>query len=77
MDSKMQFWLNNEQKKIELQSYINDLTKKCWDRCNVRISNSLGSGELNCINNCVERFLDSSSFIARELPARAQALQNK
>ncbi|KAG7562594.1 hypothetical protein FFLO_01967 [Filobasidium floriforme] len=61
-------FLEQEQAKAKMQSSIHDLTDRCWNTC---ITGSIGSkfsrGEASCLENCVDRFLDSSLFIVKQI----------
>ncbi|KAB7503262.1 Mitochondrial import inner membrane translocase subunit Tim8 A [Armadillidium nasatum] len=46
---------------------VHDLTEKCWDKCMDRPSTKLDSRTENCFVSCVERFIDSTNFIANKL----------
>ncbi|RNA08111.1 mitochondrial import inner membrane translocase subunit Tim8 A [Brachionus plicatilis] len=49
------------------------LTLECWDLCvtNPNVSRFDGKTE-SCLVNCVERFIDSSTFIVKAFSSRAQ-----
>ncbi|SCV70797.1 BQ2448_3559 [Microbotryum intermedium] len=83
---ELQAFLEQEQTKARLQTSIHTFTDMCWDkltgassssspRC---ITGSIGGrfsrGEESCLVNCVDRFLDTSLFIVKNLESRRGAL---
>ncbi|KAK8389476.1 hypothetical protein O3P69_008878 [Scylla paramamosain] len=46
---------------------VHELTEKCWDKCMDRPSTRLESRTEGCITNCVQRFIDSTNFVANRL----------
>ncbi|CAH1636020.1 unnamed protein product [Spodoptera littoralis] len=46
---------------------VHGLTDTCWDTCMGRPTNRLDSKTEVCIMNCVERFIDATTFITRRL----------
>lgn len=62
-------FLESENAKARIQQSIHTFTDMCWDRClsTSKLGNQLGSGDQQCLQNCVERFLDSSIFIVKRL----------
>ncbi|KAK4055722.1 Mitochondrial import inner membrane translocase subunit tim8 [Microbotryomycetes sp. JL201] len=68
---ELQQFLEQEQAKARLQTSIHTFTDMCWDKCvtgtpGARFSKSEG----NCLINCVDRFLDTSLFIVKNLEER-------
>ncbi|SGY79090.1 BQ5605_C008g05036 [Microbotryum silenes-dioicae] len=72
---ELQAFLEQEQTKARLQTSIHTFTDMCWDKC---ITGSIGGrfsrGEESCLVNCVDRFLDTSLFIVKNLESRRGAL---
>ncbi|KZV59782.1 hypothetical protein PENSPDRAFT_659923 [Peniophora sp. CONT] len=61
-------FIEREQAGARLQASIHQYTSMCWDKCitgtpGTRFSRS----EEGCIANCVERFLDTSLFMVKQL----------
>ncbi|VDB99852.1 unnamed protein product [Peniophora sp. CBMAI 1063] len=61
-------FIEREQAGARLQASIHQYTSMCWDKCitgtpGTRFSRS----EESCIANCVERFLDTSLFMVKQL----------
>ncbi|PWA00334.1 hypothetical protein BB558_003606 [Smittium angustum] len=68
MQKELQKFVETEQAKAQMQSTIHEFTSRCWEKC---ISNSksgtLDKSESSCLENCVNRFIDSSVYIVRNL----------
>lgn len=58
-----------------LQLIIHELTDKCWELCMGKPSNRLDSRTEGCLSNCVERFLDTASFVVNRLEKTQLAVQ--
>ncbi|RKP28096.1 Tim10/DDP family zinc finger-domain-containing protein [Syncephalis pseudoplumigaleata] len=68
---ELAIFLETEQSKARLQSSIHTFTDMCWDRCITgKIGTKLSSGEESCLTNCVERFLDTSILIVKQLESK-------
>lgn len=52
---------------LAFQVLVHELTEKCWDKCMDRPSTRLESRTEGCISNCVQRFIDSTNFVANRL----------
>ena len=39
----------------------------CWDKCIDKVPNRMDSKTEQCFVNCVERFMDTSTFIVNKL----------
>ncbi|KAL8290287.1 hypothetical protein RQP46_003226 [Phenoliferia psychrophenolica] len=68
---ELQSFLEQEQAKARMQTSIHTFTDLCWDKC---ITGTPGArfsrGEEGCLVNCVDRFLDTSLFIVKNLEQR-------
>nr|XP_031861427.1 uncharacterized protein CI109_003031 [Kwoniella shandongensis]KAA5528499.1 hypothetical protein CI109_003031 [Kwoniella shandongensis] len=60
---ELEGFLEQEQAKAKLQASIHELTNTCWN-----------TGEAACLENCVDRFLDSSLYIVRQIEAQKQQI---
>ncbi|XP_017755983.1 PREDICTED: mitochondrial import inner membrane translocase subunit Tim8 A-like isoform X2 [Eufriesea mexicana] len=67
VDDQFQAFLVQESKKQQFQRLALNLTDICWQLCIGSPDSSLSSSSRNCIVNCVERFIDTSNFIAYRL----------
>ncbi|KAF7514291.1 hypothetical protein GJ744_000061 [Endocarpon pusillum] len=66
---ELQQFVQNESQKNQIQSTVHDLTERCFKRC---ITGSLSAGKLTskeevCMQNCVERFMDTSLAVLKHL----------
>lgn len=53
---------------IMFQSLVHSLTDLCWDVCSEsKPTSKLEQRTRTCLNNCVERFIDTTSFIVNRL----------
>ncbi|EDR15070.1 uncharacterized protein LACBIDRAFT_170754 [Laccaria bicolor S238N-H82] len=61
-------FIEREQAQAKLHASIQRFTDLCWDKCmSSKPSTSLSRAEESCLVNCVERFLDSSLHMVKEL----------
>jgi import inner membrane translocase subunit TIM8 len=71
-DPELSRMLQIEGEKAKFQSLVHNLTDQCWDKCVPdKPGNKLDSKTENCLVNCVERFLDTSTFVVKRLDAAA------
>ncbi|GJQ09786.1 hypothetical protein GpartN1_g1577.t1 [Galdieria partita] len=66
-NNEFQTFIEQENQKAAIQAAISKLTETCWDKCIGKPGSKLDRAESECIANCAERFLDSSSFIMQRL----------
>ncbi|KAH7883774.1 Tim10/DDP family zinc finger-domain-containing protein [Phlebopus sp. FC_14] len=61
-------FLEREQAQARMNAQVQTLTSMCWDKC---ITSTPGSrfarGEESCLVNCVDRFLDTSLFMVKQI----------
>jgi len=72
MDAELQQFLEVEQQKAKFQNIVHDLTEQCWDKCVDKLGNKMDSRTSDCLTNCVERFIDSSTFIISNIQKKMQ-----
>lgn len=71
-DPELTRMLQIEGQKAKFQSLVHNLTAQCWDMCIPdKPGNKLDSKTENCLVNCVERFLDTSTFVVRRLESQS------
>ncbi|KAF5368502.1 hypothetical protein D9758_002418 [Tetrapyrgos nigripes] len=64
-------FLEKEQTQAKLHSTVHNLTTMCWDKCVTSTpSTRFSRGEESCLMNCVDRFLDTSIFLVRQIQER-------
>ncbi|KAH7107014.1 Tim10/DDP family zinc finger-domain-containing protein [Auriculariales sp. MPI-PUGE-AT-0066] len=64
-------FLEREQAQARVQSTIQTMTEMCWDKCITGSSfGRFSSKEESCLNNCVDRFLDTSLFMVKKLSGK-------
>ncbi|EDS26452.1 mitochondrial inner membrane protein translocase, 8kD-subunit [Culex quinquefasciatus] len=73
VDPELQDFLMAEKQKAQLSAQIHEFNDICWEKCMDKPSNKLDSRTETCLNNCVNRFIDTSLFTATRF---AQTLQN-
>ncbi|KAJ1654983.1 Mitochondrial import inner membrane translocase subunit tim8, partial [Coemansia sp. RSA 25] len=57
-------FVEQETQKAQMQQTIHEFTGRCWESCIAQTkSNQLDSKETACLQNCVNRFVDTSVFI--------------
>ena len=64
VDREMERFILAEKEKVRFQSLVRSLTDECWDKCVEKVGSKLDAKTETCIVNCVERFLDTSNFVA-------------
>nr|ANM86776.1 Tim8 [Stygiella incarcerata] len=64
-DRDMERFIHKENQRHQIQQVISRLTDKCFAKCVKRPGAKLSSSETQCVQNCVERFLDASVFIMK------------
>ncbi|KAF5382885.1 hypothetical protein D9757_006354 [Collybiopsis confluens] len=64
-------FLEKEQTQAKLQSTIHNFTNMCWDKCITSTpSTRFSRGEESCLYSCVDRFLDSSIYLVKQIQER-------
>jgi len=63
-----------EQQKLQLMSQLHKLNENCWDLCVGSMGHSLSGREETCINNCVERFVDTTMLVTKRFAQLAQKM---
>lgn len=78
MDPTLQRFMQVETEKQKLQGVIHELNEKCWDQCmdGVKPSSRLEGKSVDCIKNCVERFLDANIMVTRRMGEKANQLDS-
>ncbi|WVO15483.1 mitochondrial import inner membrane translocase subunit TIM8 [Cryptococcus depauperatus] len=72
---ELETFLEQEQSKAKLQASIHELTNTCWNTCVTGgISSKFSKSEAACLENCVDRFLDSSLYIVKQIEAQKQQI---
>lgn len=71
-DPRLQRFVLQERQKLKMQEHVNELTERCWDQCVTgNPGQKLGYKTESCIQNCVNRFLDSANYVANRLNTMA------
>ncbi|KAK1922689.1 mitochondrial import inner membrane translocase subunit TIM8 [Papiliotrema laurentii] len=72
---ELEQFLEQEQQKAKLQATVHELTDTCWKKCITGgISTKFSKSEASCLENCVDRFLDSSLYIVRQIEQQRNQL---
>ncbi|WPH00719.1 Mitochondrial import inner membrane translocase subunit tim8 [Acrodontium crateriforme] len=66
---ELQQFVNNETQKAQIQQTVHNLTDLCFRKC---ITGKISSGALDrseepCMQNCVDRWMDSQMTVVRRL----------
>ncbi|KAL1411712.1 Mitochondrial import inner membrane translocase subunit tim8 [Vanrija albida] len=64
--AELRDFIEEEQAKAKLQASVHDLTDRC-DCITGGISSKFSKSEASCLENCVDRFLDTSLFIVNTI----------
>ncbi|CAL1282637.1 unnamed protein product [Larinioides sclopetarius] len=67
VDKDLERFIEEENQKQRFQQLVNELNEKCWDICLDKPTQRLDSKTETCLTNCVNRFIDASSFILKRL----------
>lgn len=67
MDPELQRLVMMETQRAQFTNNVHSLTDTCWDMCVDKIYNKPDTKAQKCVANCVERFVDTSFFIANKL----------
>lgn len=67
VDPELQRLMMIELQKAQFNKNVHSLTDACWDKCVDKIYHKPDSKTDKCVANCVDRFLDTSYFIANKL----------
>ncbi|KJA14192.1 hypothetical protein HYPSUDRAFT_133573 [Hypholoma sublateritium FD-334 SS-4] len=69
-------FLEREQASAKVQSSVHQLTGICWKNPSGCVTGmpgkSFSSGEQSCLANCVDRFLDSSLFLVKQIELKRE-----
>ncbi|KAF9457096.1 Tim10/DDP family zinc finger-domain-containing protein [Collybia nuda] len=69
-------FLEKEQAQARLHTSIHKFTGLCWDKCITGTpSTKFSRGEEACLTNCVERFLDTSLFMVKQIENQRERSQ--
>ncbi|KZT06811.1 uncharacterized protein LAESUDRAFT_758989 [Laetiporus sulphureus 93-53] len=61
-------FVETEQAQARLHQSIHTLTSMCWDKCITGTpSTRFSRSEESCLANCVDRFLDTSLFMVKQI----------
>jgi len=66
---ELQQFLQNEAQKSSIQSTVHTLTDLCWKKC---VPGKISSGKMDsreetCVQNCVDRYMDSQYAVLQHL----------
>ena len=69
-DQKLQAELIAEDQKYKFQQQIHEFTDMCWEKCVDKPGSKFDGKTETCVVNCVERFLDTTVFVAKRFSER-------
>jgi mitochondrial import inner membrane translocase subunit TIM8 len=74
-DPQLARFVEEMEQQVKYKQIVEKLTSQCWDLCvsNPSVS-KFDSRTESCLSNCVERFLDTSTFIVNEFSKKNQNL---
>ena len=67
VDRQIEQFILAEKEKQKFQVLVASLTDECWEKCVEKVGSKLDSRTETCIVNCVERFLDTSNYVANRI----------
>uniref|UniRef100_A0A914CDJ9 Mitochondrial import inner membrane translocase subunit n=1 Tax=Acrobeloides nanus TaxID=290746 RepID=A0A914CDJ9_9BILA len=61
--------MQNEVQRMKLAEQVNTLANRCWDIClsDSRPPSKMDAKTKTCVENCVNRLVDASNFMAEHL----------
>ena len=62
---------------FSFQGLVHELTERCWDKCMDKPSTKLDSKTQHCMSSCVDRFIDSTNFIANRLQTVSSSIKDE
>lgn len=75
MDQKLQQFIQMETEKAKMQNVLHSLNEKCWDTCfDGKPGNKIDSKTKNCLENCVDRFIDSNLMVVQRFEKKASQM---
>jgi len=61
-------FLEQEQVQARVADRIHTFTEMCWDKCITGTpSTRFSRSEESCLSNCIDRFLDSSIYLVKQI----------
>lgn len=67
-DNQLNNFIEGQTQRQRFQVLVHELTERCWDTCMVgKPSTKLDSRTEACMVGCVERFIDTSNFVANRI----------
>uniref|UniRef100_A0A8R1HPD4 Mitochondrial import inner membrane translocase subunit n=1 Tax=Caenorhabditis japonica TaxID=281687 RepID=A0A8R1HPD4_CAEJA len=54
------------------QNLVTDISEKCTNKCITAPGSSLASGEKQCLQRCMDRFMESWNLVSQTLQKRLQ-----
>ncbi|KII93342.1 hypothetical protein PLICRDRAFT_171110 [Plicaturopsis crispa FD-325 SS-3] len=73
LDPQMQAFIQQESAKAHANESIQNYTEMCWDKCVTGApSTRFSRSEESCLANCVDRFLDTSLFIVKQVQSKRE-----
>jgi len=71
MDPKLKQAASEIQLQLALATKSRKLTGMCWDTCDVSPKDKLDYKQESCLSNCVERYIDTETYIKNRLQQKA------
>ncbi|XP_063709702.1 mitochondrial import inner membrane translocase subunit Tim8 [Culicoides brevitarsis] len=72
VDPELQEFIHAQQQKAQMTARILEFSETCWDKCVDKPGKKLESRQETCLDNCVNRFIDTSLFIANRYAQKIQ-----
>lgn len=76
-DVAFQKSLKVEMEKARFHESIHEISELCWEKCGPSSDNRLSPKTEQCIDNCVNRFLDVSKLVTNRLSKMITKLSNE
>lgn len=67
MDPELQQAVMMEAQRAKFTNNVHSLTNVCWDKCVSKIATQTDNKVQKCLTNCVDRFVDTTFFVANKM----------
>ena len=68
VDPELQRFLEMESQKARFQANVHTFTDICWEKCMPdKVGARMEKKTEQCFSNCVERFIDTTNFVVKNL----------
>lgn len=70
VDVNVAQFVEQQEERAQVQGVLLQITDVCWDKCMKDTGKEVTAEQKQCIQNCTERFLDTSIFVVNRVMKR-------